>query len=265
MNDLHRRLTALAWSERAAIGTAVIDLPFGRAVVTEDLPMVYDQNMLWVSRPALANEVIAAAEGLAADAGWEHRNIEVSDAAVAAELRDSLAAAGYSESRHVTMVLPDSVPLPVPGAAVTVGPAGDHRALGRALLAQEPWVTAAAVLDQFAERERRLATAVQVDAVVAPADRPVSRCLLLSDGTLTEVDAVATLREHRRHGWSSAVMACAISVGRERGAPVVLVADQGDWPLQWYARLGFVAVGTGSQFRRWPNESALGGEGKPTD
>ena len=253
--DLHDRLTQLAWRERSAVATITIELPIGLAVVTEDLPMVYDQNMVWVREADSADAVVTAVEQLAADAGWSHRSIEISDVALAHRLRHGLVAAGYSESRHVSMVLADDVVVPEPGDDAVMSSVAEQAALGRALLAEEPWADSDEVLDQFAERERRLAAFAQVHAAVAPAAQPVSRCLVLLAGELAEIDAVVTLSTHRRGGWSTAVMRRAIAFARSRQPDaVVLVADAEDWPIGWYRRLGFVDAGVGCQFRRWPQK-----------
>ena len=250
---LHDRLTELAWRERSAVGTRTIELPIGLAVVTEDLPMVYDQNMVWVREADTAESVVHAVEELAADAGWVHRSIEISDVVLADRLRDGLVAAGYSESRHVTMVLDDGVVVAEAGDDAVISSVAEQRALGRALLAEEPWVTSDEVLDQFAEREQRLAAFAQISAVVAPAVEPVSRCLVLLADGVAEIDAVVTLSAVRGSGWSTAVMRRAIAFARsQQPDAVVLVADADDWPLQWYRRLGFADAGVGCQFRRWP-------------
>lgn len=254
--DVHDRLTELAWRERSAMATRAVELSMGVAVVTVDLPSVYDQNMVWVREAPDARSVVAAVEELAADAGWAHRSIEISDLALAERLRDGLVAAGYSESRHVTMVLGNDVVVPEAGEHAIMSTLAEQRALGRALLAEEPWVTSDEILDQFGERERRLGAFAEVHAVVAPAPDPVSRCLVLLADGLAEIDAVVTLSAHRGSGWSTAVMRRAIAFARSRRPEaVVLVADAEDWPVQWYRRLGFVDAGVGCQFRRWPQKT----------
>ena len=253
--DLHDRLTELAWRERSAIATRTIELPIGFAVVTDDLPMVYDQNMVWVRDADDAESVVTTVEQLAADAGWRHRNIEISDLALAGRLRDGLVAAGYAESRHVSLALGGDVVVPDPGDAAVMSSVAEQRALGRALLAEEPWATSDDILDQFGERERRLASFAQVHAVVAPATEPVSRCLVLLADGFAEIDAVVTLSAHRGSGWSTAVMGRAIAFARaQQPDAVVVVADAEDWPVQWYRRLGFTDAGVGCQFRRWPKD-----------
>lgn len=252
--SLHDALTAVAWQRRLAMGADGVDLGWGAAIVTADLPSVFDQNVVWVREAAEPEHVLRTTEEIGADAGWLHRTIEVSDQAVAAHLQPALTAAGFAEIRNVTMVLRVNLePSGEPGDTAVVS-IEEQKALGRALLAEEPWATSDAILDQFAQREGRLAEVTDGRAVVAPAAAPVSRSLLLSDGGFFEVDSVMTLSQHRGKGWSSAVMQRAMQIGVASGRPVVLVADESDWPRQWYERLGFWSVGVLSVFRRWPDQ-----------
>ena len=258
--SLHDALTAVAWQRRLAMGAQGVDLGWGAAIVTADLPYVFDQNVVWVRERADPQQVLRRAEGVGAEAGWPHRTLEVSDQELAAHLRPELTAAGYGEVRNVTMVLRDDHDL-APAAAVAataVVAIEEQQVLARALIAEEPWASSDVILDQFAQRERRLAEVTDGMAVIAPAVEPVSRCLLLSDGGFFEIDSVMTLSEHRGQGWSIAVMQRALQVGIATGRTVVLVADVSDWPRQWYERLGFSPVGVLSVFRRWPHEEAGG-------
>ena len=254
---LHARLTGLERRIREALATRRDALPFGEMLVTGDLPLVYDHNLVLVDAPAPAHEVIATVEDRARTAGWGHRNVETADPAIADALRAEFLAAGYREERFVTMALlrppQAAAPVTATGATTAVVDIAAQEPLARALLAEEPWAQRADVLDQFAERERRIARVVPARAVVAPADDPASRCLLLSDGALADIDAVATLTSHRGAGLSRAVMRRAVAEARADGAEhIMLVADDRDWPRQWYGRLGFVEVGRVTQFRRWP-------------
>lgn len=252
--SLHDSLTAVAWQRRLGMGAEGVDLGWGAAMVTADLPYVFDQNVVWVRAAADPEHVLRATEDVGAAAGWPHRTIEVSDQTVAAHLRPALTAAGYAEIRNVTMVLPvDHEPSAGAGDTAVVSIA-EQQALARSLIAEEPWATSDAILDQFAQRERRLAAVTAGRAVVAPAAAPVSRALLLSDGGFFEIDSVMTLSDHRGKGWSSAVMQRAVQIGVATRRPVVLVAEESDWPRQWYERLGFWSVGVLSVFRRWPEK-----------
>lgn len=254
MRDLHARITDFEWRTRMLLATRRVDTSFGVFAVTDDMPLVYDQNMGLVNDGSDPATVLAGVEEVAVAAGWAHRSLEIVDDTVADQLRAALKGAGYTEHRQVTMTLG------TPAGAIEAGvsravvvPVSQQLHLGRALLAAEPWVRGEEVLEQFARRELRLGEAVSASAVVAPPQDPVSRCLLLSDGDMVEVDAVSTLGEHQGQGWSTAVMCRAIAEARVRGAQhVVLVAEADDWPRQWYERLGFEVVGVLSQFRRWP-------------
>jgi GNAT superfamily N-acetyltransferase len=242
----------LGWERRAAMGADELDVGFASVLVTADLPLVFDQNVVWVRQAAEPAVVLGAVEDLAEQSGWRHRTIEVTDERIAEQLRPALVAAGYVESHHVTMVLGNDHPALPDGSDTTVVEIAQQQQLARRLLAEEPWATDDAVLDQFAERERRLADAAGGQAVVAPAAAPVSRALLLRDGGFFEIDSVMTLSQHQGKGWSTAVMGRALRAGAESGCPVVLVADAQGWPIGWYERLGFRRAGVLTLFRRWP-------------
>jgi hypothetical protein len=45
-----------------------------------------------------------------------------------------------------------------------------------------------------------------------------------------------------------------LAIALAEGRQVVLVADEHDWTMQWYARLGFRVVGRSVQFGREPDD-----------
>lgn len=199
--------------------------------------------------------LVRSVEKVAGTAGWRHRRIEADDPTVADRLRSGLLAAGYVEERYVTMRLATAPPAatgPIPAAAVV--DVGHQRDLARQVTAQEPLADRDAVVDQMLEQDRRLARIAGARAVVAPPDAPVSHCLLLHHGAITEIDAVSTLAAARGRGWSTAVMRRAIAEAIASDAGEVVLADADDWPRIWYERLGFVSVGTSSAFRRDPDD-----------
>jgi ribosomal protein S18 acetylase RimI-like enzyme len=254
VHALQNRLLDFQRRVRAAVATRVDTLPFGTVIVSDDLPLIYDQNIILVDAPVAPSTLLDTAEAIAGEFGWAHRNVEIADSAVASTLRDALLSTGYKEERNVTMVLSDEPATPPARHAAVVTGADEQLPLARAMLAEEPWATDEA-LDQFEERVRRLGHVAAARAVAAPPDAPVSRCLLLTDGAIAEIDEVATLSAYRRRGWSSAVVLRAIEVARDDGlSPVLLVADDEDWPKGWYARLGFRAVGKFSQFLHSPDD-----------
>lgn len=256
--DVHDRLMAWHTELRAAAAGQRLDLPFAVGIVSDDLPSVYDLNVLIVTSAVPPHILLRSVERLATSAGWRHRRIEIDDPAVADRLRPALVDAGYVEERFTTMRLDASEATttsdPAPGDRPTASLAiAEQIELARTFTAQEPWARTAEIVEQMAERERRLGALTGGRAIVAPPDAPVSRGLLLSDPArgLVEIDAVSTLSEARGQGWSRAVVARAIADGRAvAGADIVLVADADDWPLRWYERLGFTTVGRSCAFRR---------------
>jgi ribosomal protein S18 acetylase RimI-like enzyme len=250
---LHRSLHTASDRLRGRMATQRLDLPFAVCLLNDDLPGVHDNNVVLVTGQVPPAVLLRAVERLAATAGWQHRRIEVDDAAVEQRLRAPLLDAGYELERYVTMVL-DAPPPTSPGAAkAAIVDVADQTALSRALLREQPWASGDDLLDQFSRREQLLARHAGARVAVAPTDRPVSRALLLRHGDVVEIDDVATLAEHRERGWSRAVLDRAIAHARETGASdIVLVADVDDWPRRWYARLGFREIGRSAAFVRSP-------------
>lgn len=238
---------------RAAVATDVIELPFGAAIITRDLPDVYDQNAVWVRRPFDPSAVVAATEDIAGTAGWGHRTVEVCPPDLADELRPVFTDTGYDEDRQVTMAM--TRPPIDDGSdldAATVDFA-DQLDLSRAVVAEQPWVQSTETAQHLVERQQRYATHVDVFAVVAPRVRPISRCIVLTDGTTALIDHVGTLSRHRGQGWARAVLTRAVRDAFDGGCDHVgLFADSADWPRTWYSRLGFREIGVVSEFRLWP-------------
>lgn len=254
-DPVHTRLAAWQAQIRAAMASQRLDLPFATCVITDDLPDVWDLNLLSVTAPVPPALLLRSIEKIAESAQWAHRRIEIDDPGVAARLRAPLVDAGYSEQRLVTMALADHRRVAGDAQPTAVVDIEQQRDLGRAVTAQEPWADSDELLDQMTERERRLAHVAGGQAIIAPPDAPVSRCLLLTDGVLAEIDAVATLTAHRGRGWSRAVVQRAISAARDLDVDdIVLVADDDDWPMAWYERLGFAQVGHSFAYQRVPEQ-----------
>lgn len=251
---MHDRLLRWHARVRAAITSQRLDLPFATVFITDNLPGVYDLNVVAVTSQVPPELLLRSVERIATTAQWEHRRVEIGDPAVAAPLRAPLVDAGYSEQAFVTMALKGSSELGDDTTRSTaVVDIAAQRDLGRRLTAEEPWANSEALLDQMAEREQRLGRVAGARAVIAPPDDPVSRCLLLVADGLAEIDAVSTLDSHRGQGWSGAVIRRGIAAARDLGAEdIALVADADDWPRAWYRRLGFREVGRSFAYLRTP-------------
>jgi len=71
----------------------------------------------------------------------------------------------------------------------------------------------------------------------------VSSCRLYSDGSIAQIEDVATVPGHRQRGYAQAVMVKATSEAAVAHELVFLTAVDGRWVKRWYERLGFEQVG----------------------
>ena len=68
---------------------------------------------------------------------------------------------------------------------------------------------------------------------------------------MAQIEDVATLAPYRGRGLARAVVTAALGEALAAGDELVFIlADDGDWPKDWYARLGFVLRGRRYLFTR---------------
>jgi predicted GNAT family acetyltransferase len=81
----------------------------------------------------------------------------------------------------------------------------------------------------------------------------VSAAELYSDGRTAQVEDVATSPDSRGRGLASAVVLRAVEEAVASGHDFVfLIANDGSWPKELYARLGFETIGHTWSFLRKP-------------
>jgi ribosomal protein S18 acetylase RimI-like enzyme len=238
-----------------ALARRVEPLPYGYALLNDELPRVWDLNVVWVDDAAAGAEAILSdAERVLGGAGLAHRQIELPDAAAGRRLQRAFARAGYGSSEHVIMALrrPEALRssevgveelTPEDAAAWTADeirrsrvPAPDEeecREVGRLKLL-------------LAEHGARFFGVCRGGAVVSACD------LYVREG-IGQIEDVRTLEEHRGGGLGRAVTAHAAREALCAGCELVfLVAETDDWPKELYARLGFEPVARSWLFRRLP-------------
>lgn len=199
-----------------------------------------------------AAALIADAERVQGAAGLGHRKVMVLADGAGARLLDGFAAAGWEATRLVVMA--HRTP---PGRGA--GPDGAHAEMvappvGRsahALGLREQGFDAETVAEILEGRER-VAAGVDRRTFAAFADgRPVAVADLLAADGIGQVEDVATLVAHRGRGLARAVVLAALGASRAEGHDLTLiVADEDDWPAEFYARLGFAPVAHIAQFLR---------------
>jgi GNAT superfamily N-acetyltransferase len=253
MEELLRRTRAF----EAALAARAVERcePFARgaAHLTPSLPQVWDLNFLRLDR---ASDVSAATLVLTADdlqgrASLAHRRIVVPDEREAGRLAPAFRELGWRVERYLTMM---ARAIPTEPAGVAVEEVALERLRGlRAVLARDaPGGRRPEVVEQLTVAAARHARAGDArHFAVLAGGVPVAAADLYSDGRTAQIEDVATLSDHRRRGYASAIVARAVEAARESGHDLVfLLADADDSPKKLYRRLGFDAIGLAHTFTR---------------
>lgn len=232
-------------------GTETVESPLGIGVLTPELPLRHDSNYVLIDRAADAAEAIAEADRILGGAGRDFRTINTFDEEVGERLYPQFQALGWQMQRHLFMVQRRA---PAKHADLSivreVGQSALRPGRKRAILSY-PWGTpelAEQLLDSKLLIARRADTrffGVEIAGeIVAWTD------LYVAQG-VGQVEDVATLPEHRKKGYATAVVLRAVEEARRAGADLVfLVADDEDWPKALYRKLGFDPVGRAYKFRK---------------
>lgn len=237
---------AFAFMRRGDIaGTRTEPSPVGTAVFDERLPTRWDSNYILVERAATADDLVAELERL------RRREAIVPDEKIGAGLAPGMAKRGYSVDRHVVMVHrrpPDRSP---DLARVREVDDAALRPLRTRLILAQPWgspKTAEILLAAKPLIGERLTARF---FAVYEGDEVASYTDLYQDGPEAQIEDVATAPERRSRGYGTAVVLRALEEARAAGAEFAfLVADEQDWPKDWYAKLGFDVVGRYWKFIR---------------
>jgi ribosomal protein S18 acetylase RimI-like enzyme len=219
---------------------------FGVAVFDDALPLRHDSNYLLVEAADVdANELEEDARRL------DRPAILLPDTALGERLAPHFALRGWFISRGLVMVRRRERERAVDTSIVGEVNEEALRAPRRAQLEDEPWATAELV-EQRLDAKVAIAGSVEVRFFAVHVDgRAVSWTDLYLDGRTAQVEDVATLPEHRGHGYASAVVCRAVEEAEREGCDFVfLVTDAEDWPQHLYRRLGFDELGRYVKFFR---------------
>jgi GNAT superfamily N-acetyltransferase len=249
-DDLSR---AYAFMRRAdMVGTRTERFRWGTAVFAAEVPRRHDSNYLWVDRATdstSADALAEEAERLQGAAGLGHRCVMLPDAATGERLAPGFEALGWTTSRGLMMAhRRTSEKRPDLSSVVECDPAALRAARERQILSY-PWATpevARQLLDV-----RALYPCPTRDYAVFVDGEPVSWVeSRILDG-VAQVEALATVEEHRNRGHASRIVLRAVEDARRAGADLVfLCSDASDWPHHLYRRLGFDEIGRYVKFTR---------------
>ncbi|HEV7461974.1 MAG TPA: GNAT family N-acetyltransferase [Solirubrobacteraceae bacterium] len=245
MSELARALAFVHRLAERAVTDVARDGPL-TVLRTPDLPLVWDANHLRVE-----GSIGADARALAASAARRDvpSMIVVPEAAEGEALAPAFRALGWRIVRHRYMAHRGGPPAAEEAAETEITVVEPAR---RDLIMAEQWGTRE-VADQVLEFERRLGAAAASDRwFTAPPTEPVAAsCRLLAGDGIGQVEDVGTAPAVRRRGLARAVVAAAIASSREAGHELTfLTCDADGWVSDFYASLGFEAIGLVHNFHR---------------
>lgn len=249
MNDL-QRVTAFLRAVDEGASTSVQPFEHGIAYLNDLLPRVYDRNFLLVTDPDVnPKELTRTADRLLGDAGLAHRKLVFEQEAPGRRATGALGGAGWEYRRLAVMAYRGDGEA-APSSAADKASEVDRLALLPALetmIRMEPWGSVEAddeVVRQLSAADTAIERAVRQRCFARLVDgQVVSSCRLYSDGSIAQIEDVATVPGHRQRGYAQAVMVKATSEAAVAHELVFLTAVDGRWVKRWYERLGFEQVG----------------------
>ena len=249
-SDRLRALEFLRNSDRAG-AERVEDFPGGVLLLTPGFPRLWDANHVRLDRSwrGPAAELHDAMERTMGAEGLAHRMVVFEDEADADRLTPGLHELGYCREDHLVMALRrpsvrkaaaevEDVPV---GAIGSIRAAIGHEASGGDEVIRQ--VLSWGVYLHERQSDRWLA---------AFSDGSPAACArVLSDGTVGQVEDVATLPEHRNRGLATSVVLGGIDRLRAEGVELVLiVVEREAGPVMLYRQLGFDPLALLPRLRR---------------
>jgi len=260
------RIRAFVRRYEEVTSTRIEPFRWGTALFNDEFPVRYDSNFLRLERSrgdATPHDLAAEADRLLG--GFAHREIIADDVAEADRIAAGMGALGYKVDRLLFMRLTEKRPRPSVDVVVeefdfdTIRP---HLVELARRYEEKPTDEVAAVLADFGrvlvDRMGARFFGVRVDG------QPVASCELYVHQGVAQIEDVGTLEEFRGRGFARAFVSRAIIEGIDAGADLVfLIADDDDWPKEFYGRLGFERIGGSRQFTKVPPPRPVPGEPSP--
>lgn len=175
----------------------------------------------------------------------------VTDDATGERVAGGMAAAGFDVGREVVMAEREAPDRPPPAGVARVASEEEVAAVEVLQLREDGLGAADAAAVAAGRRRIRGAAPATVRVVAAREGRDAATAVAYHDGSTAMIEDVGTLVAARGHGLARAAIGLAIAEARAAGCGLVaLFADQDDWPVCLYERLGFRRVGRIWTFQR---------------
>jgi ribosomal protein S18 acetylase RimI-like enzyme len=220
---------------------------FGTAFFNDSFPKIYVLNFLradYVPTGAAAADIAEEAEDVHARAVRDHRRVSVYEE-WGADLVEGFAALGWTTECDVIMIHRGQGAISEHSELVKELEPPQLRQMREKYIRTQPHGKEEDVVRQLLDKDRlfeRAANARHLGAVVD--GDVVCACDLYSDGRTAQIEDVATLEEHRRRGYASAVVRTAVHEARTSGHELIfLLADEADRAKDLYLKLDFEVAG----------------------
>jgi predicted GNAT family acetyltransferase len=227
-----------------AVATEVREWSLGTALVTPELPRVWDASYFRVEDPGPADGELVAAETLetAGAAGLAHAAVVVLDDEATARLRPGLLGAGFEEVCFVLMALRR---VPPASESVIDEVSFADVAPSRREMTLEMFPGDEALADQLEGLDRRLERTIGGSwFAIRDGEDVASRAWLLGRDGVGQVEDVATSRSHRGKGLARAVVSAAARASSAEGNDLTFViANDGETTPELYRKTGFEPMG----------------------
>jgi ribosomal protein S18 acetylase RimI-like enzyme len=237
-DDLRRAFAFIAVGDMS--GARREPSTYGTAVFDEALPLRHDSNYLRVEVDDVRADDIEREAGRLGRSAIMFPNAELGE-----RLAPDFERPGWFVHRGLVMAQRREPDRPIDTSIVDEVDENALRAVRRARLADEPWATPE-LAEQLLDAKVTIARSVEARFFAVRRDGDVASYTdLYHDCSTAQVEDVATLPEHRRRGYATAVVWRAVEEARAAGCDLVfLVTDRDDpRPQELYRRLGFDEIG----------------------
>jgi ribosomal protein S18 acetylase RimI-like enzyme len=219
------------------------EFEFGTALFNDQLRRVYDANFVRFERGF--DQLTGALVESAADelqASLRHRKVLIPDEQAGARVAEELKGRGWRYYTLVTMAYRGPRDRGPARDAEQVDPRAVRGAREQAL---DDGRRDSEALQQIVAFTELMAAVAPSRLFAAFTDGEIgSFCALFQEDGVGQIDEVTSIERFRRRGLGNAVVEAALRTSLEAGDDLTfLVADEGDWPRAWYARLGFEPIG----------------------
>ncbi len=248
-----QRAVSFMRSLEERLSTRSVPSRFGTAFFHDELRYAYSLNFL---RLDLAldplpqpEELVEEVERIQGPAGLDHRRITVDAQAPGEPYVEHLRGLGWTVDKLVLMALHHPIE-PVaspPVQELSWDEMRPHRELS--MKDGGPWTgepEEEEIINQLLDRHKAIDSVTNLRNFGGVAEDGVvgAYCDLYSENGIAQIEDVYTRKAYRKRGLADAVVRAAAASAEEEGCDLVfLVADDGDWPKDFYGRLGFDPIG----------------------